>query len=131
LENSDQIKVNIIFSINKDEKSQKLTGNIFRFYNTTGQKETWDIISSWYNRSPASKKERLNSTSELNPAIKKIATNNNDLFKKLQIPGTPTIYVNGYRFPREYKVSDIEYFTDEIISLTMESKGQEACSHCK
>jgi hypothetical protein len=49
----------------------------------------------------------------------------------MKIPGTPTIYVNGYRFPRQYKVNDIEYFTTEITSLTMESKGQEACSHCK
>jgi hypothetical protein len=53
------------------------------------------------------------------------------LFEKLKIPGTPTIYVNGYKLPREYKVNDIEYFTDEITSLTMERKGQEACSHCK
>ncbi len=40
-------------------------------------------------------------------------------------------YVNGYRFPREFKLNDIEYFTEAIKSLTTESKRQEACSHCK
>jgi len=62
--------------------------------------------------------------------IEKIAKNNNELFEKVKIPGTPTIYVNGYRFPRQYKARDIEYFTEEITSLTLERKGQEACSHC-
>jgi len=56
---------------------------------------------------------------------------NNGPFEKLKIPGTPTIYVNGYRFPGQYKLNDIDYLTTEITSLTMESKGQEACSHCR
>ncbi len=73
----------------------------------------------------------LNSLSDGLPEIKTIAKSNNELFEKLKIPGTPTIYANGYRFPQQYKVSDIEYFAYEIISLTMESKGQEACSHCR
>ena len=40
-------------------------------------------------------------------------------------------YVNGYRFPRKHKINDIEYFTEEITSLTMERIGQEACACCK
>ncbi len=65
------------------------------------------------------------------PEIGDITKSNRKDFEILKIPGTPTFYLNGYRFLREYNVSDIEYFTKEIKSLTMESKGQEACSHCR
>ena len=43
---------------------------------------------------------------------------------------TPTIYVNGFKFPTQYEYSDIEYYIDEIKNLTRESKRQEACANC-
>ena len=63
-------------------------------------------------------------------SISELTRSMKELFEKVKIPGTPTVYVNGYRLPRQYRVNGIEYFTTEIKSLTMESKGQEACSRC-
>jgi hypothetical protein len=50
------------------------------------------------------------------------------IFGNINLADTGIIY---FTFPRQYRVNDIEYFTGEITSLTMESKGQEACAHCK
>ena len=44
---------------------------------------------------------------------------------------TPTIYINGYNFPNQYEYSDMEYYIEDIKSLTRESKRQEACVNCK
>jgi len=131
IDNTGQVKVNIVLSVSPDERSQKLAEHIYRLYNTKVSKQAFEYIFRWYTTTKDEKKKFLKSLSDGLPEIGEIAESNKELFEKLKIPGTPTIFVNGYRYPRQYKVNDIEYFTDEIISLTMESKGQEACSHCK
>jgi uncharacterized membrane protein/protein-disulfide isomerase len=130
IDNTDQIKVNIILSVSPDEQSQKLAGQIYRLYNAEEKEKALEFIFWWYTATKNKKRAMRESLSDGFHEIEKIAKNNNELFEKLKIPGTPTVFVNGYKFPKEYQVSDIEYFTNEIISLTMESKGQEACSHC-
>jgi len=59
-----------------------------------------------------------------------VAKENKVLFETFKVEGTPTIYLNGYKFPKQYEYSDIEFYIDEIMSLTIESKRQEACSNC-
>ena len=130
LDNTSQVRVNIVLSISEDERSQNLAGHIYRLYNTKGSQQALEFIFRWYTATKDEKRAMLKSLSDAIPEIREIAESTKELFEKLKIPGTPTVYVNGYRFPRQYKVNDIEYFTDEIASLTMESKGQEACSHC-
>lgn len=44
--------------------------------------------------------------------------------------GTPTIFVNGYKYPKQYEYSDMEYYIDELKKLNMESKRQEAGANC-
>ena len=131
LDNTSQVRVNIVLSISPDEKSQKLAGYIYKLYNTGEKEKALEFSQRWYSRSRGEKNVIVKSLRGEFPEIEKITESNKELFEKVKIPGTPTIYVNGYRFPRQYKVNDIEYFTDEIISLTLESKGQEACSHSK
>ena len=109
--NTSKVRVNIVLSAEGEEK-------------------VLEFILGWYSGSREGKNVVLKSLQGEFPEIEKIANSNKELFERVKIPGTPTVYVNGYRFPRQYKVQDIEYFTDEITSLTMESKGQEACSHC-
>ncbi len=130
LDSTKQVKLNIVLSINPDELSQKLAGHIYNLYNKEGKEKALDFILGWYSGSNDGKNAFLKSLQGEFPEIEKIAETIKELFEKVKIPGTPTVYVYGYRFPRQYKVNDIEYFTDVITSLTMESKGQEACSRC-
>ncbi len=131
LDSTNPVSVNIVLSISPDEKSQKLAGHIYNLYKTKGKEKALDFILGWYSGSRKGKNVVLKSLQNGLPETEKIAKNNNELFEKLKIPGTPTVYVNGYRFPRKYKINDIEYFIEEIISLTMERKGQEACTYSK
>ena len=131
LDNTNQVRVNTVLSVSPDERSQKLAGQIYRLYNEDVKEKALEFLQRWYSGSHEGKNAVLKSLQGEFSAIEKIAESSSELFEKLKIPGTPTVYVNGYRLPQQYKVNDIEYFTDEIISLTMESKGQEACSHCR
>ena len=131
LDSTNQVRVNVVLSISPDKRSQKLAGHIYSLYKTEGKEKALDFILGWYSGSNDGKNAFQKSLQGEFPEIEKIAETIKELFEKVKIPGTPTIFVNGYRFPRQYKVNDIEYFIGEITSLTMESKGQEACTHCR
>ena len=131
LDNTNQVRVNIVLSISPDERSQKLAGQIYRLYNEDVKEKALEFLQEWYSGSWEEKNAVLKSIPHEFPEIEKIAESSSELFEKVKIPGTTTVYVNGYRFPRQYKARDIEYFTTEIKSLTMESKGQEASACCK
>jgi protein-disulfide isomerase len=55
---------------------------------------------------------------------------NKKLFEEYKVAGTPTIFVNGYKYPKQYEYSDIEFYIDELKKLNMERKRQEACTNC-
>ena len=131
LDSTNQVRVNIVLSISPDERSQKLAGYIYNLYNTERKEKALEYMLGWYSGSSERKSVILKSLQGEFSGIEKIAESSSELFEKVKIPGTPTVYVNGYRFPRQYKVNDIEYFTGEIKSLTMKSKGQEASACCK
>jgi uncharacterized membrane protein len=131
LDSTNQVRVNIVLSISPDERSQKLAGHIYSLYNTEGKEKALEFILGWYSGSREGKNMVMKSLQGEFPETERIAESSKELFEKVKIPGTPTVFVNGCRFPRQYRVNDIEYFITEITSLTMESKGQEACAHCK
>jgi len=37
--------------------------------------------------------------------------------KKTQLQATPTVLVNGYQLPENYKVEDLRYFTEFNIEI--------------
>ena len=60
-----------------------------------------------------------------------IGKKNKVLFDKHKIPGTPTVFINGYKYPaQQYNYSDIEYYIDDIKQISKGSIRQEACTQC-
>jgi len=51
-----------------------------------------------------------------NPAIETEFQKHEAWRKKTQIRATPTILVNGYQLPENYKVEDLRYFADIVIA---------------
>lgn len=129
IDNTDKVKICVILMVKHQE--QKLAEHISHLYTTEGQEQAFEYLLRWYASTREGKNAILKPLPGEFPEIEKIANSNKEFFKQFKITGTPTIYVNGYKFPRQFKVSDIDYFTEEILSLAMESKGQEACSHCR
>jgi uncharacterized membrane protein len=130
LENCPDIKLNAVFSVYNDDETQQIINTLYYFKSTIGSNATLELIDSWYSLSKSSKKSLLDKEviSEQSKLSEQVGITNRQLFAKYQIAGTPTIYVNGYRFPVQYEYGDLEYYIDDIKHLNLEGKRKEACT---
>jgi len=128
LENSSEIRIHAIFSVYNDEESLRLINTIYYLHQSCGSNATTDFLKQWYFSLKASRKMPYHSIilpENFNKA-EQVRAENTGLFKRYQVEGTPTIFVNGHKFPNQYEYHDIEYYIDDIKKLTKESKRQEA-----
>ncbi|NQU34134.1 MAG: thioredoxin domain-containing protein [Bacteroidetes bacterium] len=127
-----EVKIKFIFSVYNDEESQKLINLLYYLYKEKGQESALTFLDNWYSNVNRISNKFINNKLILKQynIAQQIKEKNNALFKKYQILGTPTVYVNGYKFPDFYDYNDIENYTDEIKLLNQESKRQEACANC-
>ena len=131
LENSPDVKMNLIFSVYNDENSQKLINVLYYLYRKKGNNTTVDFLNKWYTTNKPSRKTLYENIISGNFDVsKQIKDENKKLFEKHKVTGTPTVYVNGYKYPTQYEYIDIEYYIDEIKTITRERKRQEACTKC-
>ncbi|MDR1115119.1 MAG: hypothetical protein LBL33_03025 [Tannerella sp.] len=63
-----------------------------------------------------------------NPAIEAEFRKHEAWKEKTQLRATPTILVNGYKLPGNYKIEDLRYFTefDVNIKKSLHVAGQES-----
>ncbi|MFZ5430212.1 MAG: vitamin K epoxide reductase family protein [Bacteroidota bacterium] len=113
-----ETRLHLVFSVYKDEESKKLINAVYRIYVEKGHSETLRFIEGWYGAPISQRKEILNSIDLHGFDIaRQVGETNDQLFRQYHIAGTPTVFVNGYLFPREYEFSDIEIYLDEIKQL--------------
>jgi len=132
LENCPEIKINAIFSVYEDEESKKLINTLYHIYRNKGQVQTDDFLYKWYtiprqNRKILCEKEQLPDGFDITEIV---SVENKKLFEEYKVAGTPTIFVTGYKYPKQYEYSDIEFYIDELKKLNMERKRQETCANC-
>ena len=127
-----EVKINAIFSVYDDEESKKLINTLYFIYENKGQEQTINFLYKWYTMPGQTRKLLYEQQLPLGFDITKIVgQKNKTLFDKYMIPGTPTVFINGYKYPaQQYDYSDIEYYIDDIKQINMESKRQEACTQC-
>ncbi len=63
LGSTNQVRVNIVLSVNPDERSQKLAGHIYRLYNADGSKQAFEFIFRLYTGMKDEKRAMLESLS--------------------------------------------------------------------
>ena len=76
------------------------------------------IIADWFEKGKPLKEEffkdlNLNIN---NPEVEAEFQKHEDWKAKKQLRATPTILVNGYKLPGNYKIEDLRYFTDFVIA---------------
>ena len=132
IETCSEVRLNAIFSVYNDEETQKLINTIYYRYSTKGAVDILVYLNNWYTSSQQLRKTLYENEiipEEYNVALK-VAETTKSLFNEFKIAGTPTVFVNGFKFPNQYDYSDLEYFIDDIKQLTRENKRQEACTNC-
>ncbi len=123
LERCSQVKINVIFSVYADKETEHLVNTIYYYRHTKSQKELIQLLSDWYSSSQSSRKNLYTNITipDQYKVAKQIGEYNNPLYKNYKIQGTPSILINGYKFPDQYAYSDVEFFIDKIIQLSQEN----------
>lgn len=131
LDDCPDLKVNAVFSVYDDDESRKLIYALYSTYNKKGAEQTIDFLYKWYSMPKQNRKLMFENRLQKDYDVaKQVGEKNKALFEQYKVAGTPTIYVNGYKFPNQYEYSDIEFYIDEIKNLIRENKRQEACANC-
>jgi ATP-dependent RNA circularization protein (DNA/RNA ligase family) len=78
-------------------------------------------LKEWYRG--LKKRDSLRSMDkDVNEADDSILKSNQEYFKMHNISGTPTILIENYTFPKEYNISDLEFYIYDIRQLLTEKK---------
>jgi uncharacterized membrane protein len=118
LGNRSDIKIHLIFSVYGDTETQKVINTLYYTYICEGSDAAQAFLSRWYSMSKVSRKALYSDQpipEEMNLAHQ-IGEQNGKLFEDARITGTPTIFVNGYKFPVQYQYSDLYYYIDDLIN---------------
>jgi len=83
-------------------------------YLEKGKETAWQLYSDWFERGKALEETFFNDLhlDMTNPAIEVEFQKHESWKKKTQLRATPTIIVNGYKLPDNYKIEDLRYFTE-------------------
>lgn len=132
LDNCPDVKINVIFSVYNDEETRKVINTLYYLHAKKGTDTTLDFLTKWYSLPKQSRKTLYSNEAipERHNIAQQIGETNKQLFEEHKIGATPTIYVNGHKYPGHYEYSDLEYYIEDIKQVTMESKRQEACVNC-
>ena len=116
LESRNDIKVNLIFSVYGDSETQKVINTLYYLYESEGTEAACNFLSRWYSISKVSRKALYSDKPipEKFNLAQMVGEQNGRLFENAKISGTPTIFVNGYKYPTHYKFSDLFYYIDDL-----------------
>ena len=85
-----------------------------------GQEDAaWQLFSDWFTKGKALKeaffeKLQLNIS---NPAIEEEFQKHVAWKEKTQLRATPTILINGYKLPENYKIEDLQFFSEFDVNI--------------
>jgi uncharacterized membrane protein len=130
IDNCSEVNLNIIFSVYSDEDTSKVINSLYYLYAEKGSDATIDFLDRWYSL-PKESRESLYVDEKIPEGYDialQVGNENKLLFDQHQVLGTPTIYLSGYKFPAQYKYTDIENYIDVIKQLTRGNNRQEACT---
>ena len=88
-------------------------------YLEKGKEAAWQLYSDWFEKGKALQEAffhdlQLDMT---DPAIETEFQKHQSWKEKTQLRATPTILVNGYKLPENYKIEDLSYFTEFDVNI--------------
>ena len=83
-------------------------------YVEKGREAAWQLYSAWFERGKALQEALFNDLQldMSNPAIELEFQKHKSWKEQTQLRATPTVIVNGYKLPDNYKIEDLRYFTE-------------------
>ena len=115
-ETKENVCIQYIFSA-FNESLEYANRYFIAIYLEKGKETAWQLYSDWFERGKALQEEYFKSQPLImdimgNPEIPVEFQKHETWKKKTQLRATPTIIVNGYKLPDNYKIEDLRYFTE-------------------
>jgi len=108
---------NIFINIVLIASDTKILTTLHNYNRNAKHCETLKLLKEWFNNDPFSRtkiSEDLCIPEDIHFSAL-VNEESNRLFKECNVIGTPTVFVNGYKLPRQYEIDDIGLFQRDLI----------------
>ncbi|MEQ8339182.1 MAG: vitamin K epoxide reductase family protein [Cyclobacteriaceae bacterium] len=107
------VTVNLVFSF--AEADMNLANTLYNLLTAKDYNAAVDMLDRWYN---SNKKDKMDLSNQFDQngsenSFISIQKTHKELFHSMEIKGTPTIFINGHKFPKMYEYKDLLYFSNE------------------
>ncbi|MDR2231957.1 MAG: thioredoxin domain-containing protein [Tannerella sp.] len=102
-----------------NENLEYANRSFIAIYLQKGRETAWQLYSDWFDKGKALEAAFFNDMQldMTNPAIESEFAKHEAWKEKTQLRATPTIVVNGFKLPDNYKIEDLQYFTESEIEV--------------
>jgi uncharacterized membrane protein len=109
LKSDRKIKINIVLVTSAKE----ILNTLYYLNRSKETEKALDILDKWYSADSYSRQSFSEDfcIPDVKDVSEKVGNSNVDLFKSCDILGTPTLFINGYRLPKQYDLNDIKLFS--------------------
>ena len=116
--NRTNICIQYIFST-FNQSQEYANKHFIAIYLEKGAEVAWQMYSTWFERGKELKEAFFGDLNldMSNPAIEVEFQKHESWKEKTQLRATPTILVNGYKLPDNYKIEDLRYFMEFDVNI--------------
>lgn len=122
--NKNDIRLYLVFPATKEETLKKIIRALY-YYQLKQQKQPIvEVLNDWYEHKTFDEKKHIknNSTILYSSEVERHIEHSADLFLKLDIKYTPSVYIQGYALPKQYSLEETIGFKDFLISTDINKK---------
>lgn len=112
----EHLNISILYNVRpKNEQLLNFVSSLTNVKSTEGQSGYYKAMDDWYQNKDEQKWLSKHKTNGINKETNDLLIESNNWFMAQEINFTPCLFINGYRFPNEYELSDLPFFIDELI----------------
>ncbi|HXJ97777.1 MAG TPA: vitamin K epoxide reductase family protein [Gelidibacter sp.] len=111
---SEHLNISILYNVRPENKRfLTFVNTLININSAEGIHGYFNAMDDWYqDKEKWSAKHQTNGT---NKKINDLLFKNHNWFMAQDINFTPCLFINGFRYPSEYELSDLPFFIDELI----------------
>lgn len=112
----EEVSISLIFSLHNEDKP--FAGKVAGLFMEKQHQEAIELLDNWYNGKRSERASLMKQAigNNADDIFETVQNRHRELFKKADISATPTVLVNGYKYPKEYQIKDIVYFIETLKS---------------
>ena len=112
----EHLNISILYNVRpKDNRLLNFVSSLMNVKSTEGQSGYYKAMDDWHQNKDEEKWLAKYQTDGINKQTEAFLDENHDWFMSQDINFTPCLFINGYRYPKEYVLSDLPFFIDELI----------------